>query len=43
MADDGHALGQLTSKLGHEGQADEEEFSSLVCNRNPSSTATAAT
>jgi hypothetical protein len=30
MADDGHALGQLTTKLGHEGQADEEEFASLV-------------
>jgi hypothetical protein len=30
MADDGHALGQLTTKLGHEPQADEEEFASLV-------------
>lgn len=30
MADDGHALGQLTTKLGHEGQVDQEEFSALV-------------
>lgn len=30
MAADAHALGQLTSQLGHEGQANEEEFASLV-------------
>lgn len=30
MADDGHALGRLTTKLGHEGQVDQEEFSALV-------------
>lgn len=30
MADDAHALGQLTTKLGHEGQVDQEEFSALV-------------
>lgn len=30
MAVDGHALGQLTTKLGHESQVDQEEFSSLV-------------
>jgi hypothetical protein len=30
MAVDGHALGQLTSQLGHEGQANEDEFASLV-------------
>lgn len=30
MGDDAHALGQLTTKLGHEGQVDQEEFSSLV-------------
>ncbi len=30
MSDDAHALGQLTTKLGHEGQVDQEEFSALV-------------
>jgi hypothetical protein len=30
MADDAHALGQLTTKLGHEGNVDQEEFSALV-------------
>jgi hypothetical protein len=30
MAEDAHALGQLTTKLGHEGQVDQEEFSALV-------------
>lgn len=30
MAADAHALGQLTTKLGHEGQVDQDEFSSLV-------------
>ncbi|MBS1678357.1 MAG: hypothetical protein JST08_13345 [Actinobacteria bacterium] len=30
MADDAHALGRLTTKLGHEGDVNQEEFSSLV-------------
>jgi hypothetical protein len=30
MGEDAAALGQLTTKLGHEGQADPEEFSALV-------------
>ncbi|HEY2055778.1 MAG TPA: hypothetical protein VGH14_17745 [Solirubrobacterales bacterium] len=30
MAADGRALGQLTTKLGHEAKVDQEEFSSLV-------------
>jgi|GEM_PF-3429190 len=30
MADDARALGQLTTKLGHEGDVDQEEFSALV-------------
>lgn len=30
MADDAHALGQLTTKLGHEGNVEQEEFSALV-------------
>lgn len=30
MGDDAHSLGQLTTKLGHEGQVDQEEFSALV-------------
>jgi hypothetical protein len=30
MGDDAHALGRLTTKLGHEGQVDQEEFSALV-------------
>ncbi|HVX33163.1 MAG TPA: hypothetical protein VHA80_08485 [Solirubrobacterales bacterium] len=30
MAEDARALGQLTTKLGHEGNVDQEEFSALV-------------
>jgi hypothetical protein len=30
MGEDAHALGQLTTKLGHEGNVDPEEFSALV-------------
>ncbi len=30
MGEDAHALGQLTTKLGHEGQVNQEEFSALV-------------
>jgi hypothetical protein len=30
MGEDAHALGQLTTQLGHEGHVDQEEFSSLV-------------
>jgi ABC-type glycerol-3-phosphate transport system substrate-binding protein len=30
MGADAHALGQLTSKLGHEGEVNQEEFSALV-------------
>jgi hypothetical protein len=30
MVNDAHALGQLTTKLGHEGQVNQEEFSALV-------------
>lgn len=30
MVDDGYALGQLTTKLGHESKVNQEEFSSLV-------------
>jgi hypothetical protein len=30
MGDDAHALGRLTTQLGHEGQVSQEEFSALV-------------
>jgi hypothetical protein len=30
MVDDAHSLGQLTTKLGHEGNVEQEEFSALV-------------
>jgi hypothetical protein len=30
MAEDARALGQLTTKLGHEGNVEQEEFSALV-------------
>jgi hypothetical protein len=30
MAEDAHALGQLTTKLGHEGNVEQEEVSALV-------------